>query len=196
MYFLILMIVAGCGSGTANNASSQPIESRAIEQMSSREAALLGLEYKDSDGSRLPAWVGPELYSMEDAQHLASTTGKKVLIDVYTVWCGYCRKMAAETYSSQKVKSAVNEYYYTVRLDAESEREITFNGMVFTESELAASFGVSSFPTTVFLDSSGEPIGLQPGYMDAEIFSVLLSYVGSDAFMSQRFDDYMRSAGN
>lgn len=198
-YYLILPTLAflliACGNESAN--SNQPIESRSVENMSPREAQLLGLDYQITEqGTQPVVWAGPKVYSMDEAQRLANETGKKVLVDVYTVWCGYCRKMAAETYPSQAVKDAVEEHFYVVRLNAESEKPILFNGDEFTEAELAAAFGVSSFPTTIFVSTQGEPLGIQPGFMDASMFSSIIGFVGSDAFRNESYEAYLRRTGN
>jgi thioredoxin-related protein len=192
---IVAILLVACGNENANRSSS-PIESRAIEKMSAREAQLLGLDLKDSADENSQVWAGPTVYSLPDAQKLAKDNNKKVLVDVYTVWCGYCRKMAAETYPSAKVKNAVDDYFYTVRLNAESDRKIIFNGETFTEAELASAFGVSSFPTTLFIDTDGEPLGLQPGFMDANIFSQLLAFIGSNAFKTQTFEDFAKLSAN
>jgi thioredoxin-related protein len=104
--------------------------------------------------------------------------------------------MAAETYPSQLVKNVVDDHFYVVRLNAESDKKIIFNGEEFTEAELAGAFGVSSFPTTIFINTNGEPLGLQPGFMDASMFSSLIGFVGSDAFRSESYEDYLRRTGN
>jgi thioredoxin-related protein len=192
---ILAILMVACGNENANRSAS-PIESRSIEKMSAREAQLLGLDIKDSNDENSQVWAGPTVYTLPDAQKLAKDNSKKVLIDVYTVWCGYCRKMAAETYPTEKVKNAVDDYFYTVRLNAESDREIIFNGASFTEAELASAFGVSSFPTTVFVDTNGDPLGLQPGYMDADIFSQLLAFIGSNAFQTQSFEDFAKLSSN
>ena len=198
-YYLLLpalaFLMVACGNDAANR--TQPIESKAVESMSPREAQLLGLDYQVTEqGTQPVVWAGPRTYSMPEAQRLASETGKKVLIDVYTVWCGFCRKMAAETYPSQLVKNVVDDHFYVVRLNAESDKKIIFNGEEFTEAELAGAFGVSSFPTTIFINTNGEPLGLQPGFMDASMFSSLIGFVGSDAFRSESYEDYLRRTGN
>lgn len=173
--------------------SAQNIESRPIEAMSAREAQLLGLDLKQNEQDGWPAWTGPKVYSMEDAQRLAAENGKKVMVDIYAVWCGYCRKMAAETYPNQTVKEKIEEYFYVVRLNAESQNKIRFNDTDFTEEELAAAFGVSSFPSTVFIDTNGDPLGIQPGFMDSSIFSSLVAFVGSDAYKTQSYEQFVNS---
>jgi thioredoxin-related protein len=187
-FILMAFMLVACANEQANNT---PIQSRSIEQMSAREAQLLGLD-KASEESQF-IWAGPKIHSMEEAQILAASDGKKILVDVYTVWCGYCRKMAAETYPNAAVKQKVDEYFHLVRLDAEGSKDITFNGEVMKESELAAILGVASFPTTIFIQPDGEPLGMQPGFMEASMFGNLLGFVGSDAFRTRSFEDYVRN---
>lgn len=185
---LLAFVFVACGSDTADRGDSQNIQSRSIEQMSSREAQLLGLD-KIAQGNE-DVWAGPKLYNMDEAQALAVREGKMVLLDVYTVWCGYCRKMAAETYPNAKVKKNVEDYFYVVRLNAESDETIIFNGESITERELAQALGVTSFPTTIFVGNDGEPIGIQPGFMEAGMFANLVGFVGSEAYKTESFDDY------
>ena len=128
--------------------------------------------------------------NLQQAQELAKKESKKVILDVYTDWCGYCRRMISEVYPSDEVQSVVGDYYYVVRVNAESSKEIWFNGKKYTEQSLARSFGVSSFPTTVFVGSDGVAIGVQPGFMEAPIFSKLLEFVGSDAYKTMSFDEF------
>ena len=106
---------------------------------------------------------------------------------------GTAEKMAAETYPNQAVRSEVDAHFYTVRLDAESDERIVFNGESVAMKDLATELGVSSFPTTVFISAEGQPIGLQPGFMDATMFSSLLGFVGSDAYRNQTFEAYVQN---
>lgn len=194
--FLMVFALIACGSESSDRTSGQQIQSRSIEQMSAREAQLLGLD-KPLDGSDTGTfWAGPKIYTIDEAQALAAESGKKILVDVYTVWCGYCRKMAAETYTDKRVQEMVDKYFYTVRVDAESDRRVVFNGRSIQEFEFALTLNAVSFPTTAFIDSDGEPIGLQPGYMDAGMFQHLLGFVGSDAYKTESFDVYVERNRN
>lgn len=133
-------------------------------------------------------------YSMEEAQAKAVEENKKIMIFVYTDWCGFCRRMDREIHSSNEVIDIYNDYYYPVRLNAESDKITTFNGEEFTESQLALAFGVTSYPTTVFIDEAGEPFGSQPGFIEKDTFKEILSFVGTDAYKSQSFQDFQNNS--
>lgn len=134
---------------------------------------------------------GVEWVPLHTALDKAGTDGKKILIDVYTEWCAYCRRMNTETYADATVQETLNNYFYPVRLNAESDNFIEFAGEAVTEQELALAFGVRGYPTTVILDSDGMAVGKQPGFMDATDFNNLLSYVGSNAYKDTPFDEFL-----
>ncbi len=129
--------------------------------------------------------------SLEDALDKAENTDKKILIDVYTDWCGYCKQMERETYTQDGVQSAIDEYFYAVKINAESSDKVLYNGRQISMQEFAMNLGVTGFPTTVFLTDDGEPLGFQPGFQDSETFERLLVFVGTDAFEQNiSFDEF------
>lgn len=149
----------------------------------------------DSDASESQAtepeqdfWV-----SLEEAQHQALDKGRYILLDVYTEWCGFCRRMIRETYADKRVQEALDQYFYPVRIDAESSRTVAFQGESYTMQDLALAFGVQSFPTTIFLNPRGEPVALQPGFIEAERFHKMLSFVGSESYRNQTFQQYSQN---
>ena len=131
--------------------------------------------------------------TIEEAQELASKNSKYILLDIYTEWCGFCRRMNAETYANNKVQQSIDDYFYAVRVDAESSDIVTFLGEKYSKRDMAMLFGVRSFPTTVFLTPQGEPIAAQPGFIDAARFHTMLAYVGSESFKTQTFQQYAES---
>lgn len=131
-------------------------------------------------------------YSMEEAQEKASAENKKIIISVYTDWCNICRRMDREVFSKDEIHKTFSDYYYPVRLNAESDKEVTFNGETYSESELALAFGVTSYPTAVFVDEAGEAFGSQPGFIDKDMFQDILVFVGSNAYKNQSFQEFQK----
>ena len=134
--------------------------------------------------------VGFDWISLEKAQIEAIKTGKKILIFGYAEWCGYCLKTRKETFPDSTVLASIAKFYIPVQLDAESEREVTFNGKKMPENELARYLKLNSFPIHYFLSSDGEIIGAQPGFIEPFVYSSLLEYVGSDAYINQSFEEF------
>ncbi|MGM0589356.1 MAG: thioredoxin family protein [Bacteroidota bacterium] len=129
-------------------------------------------------------------YSMREAQLKASTTGKKILVHIYAEWCVWCEKMDNNTYTNDQVKKHLLKYYYPVRVDGESQQTIVYNGQKMTMEEFAKTLGVTAYPTILFIDSEGKLIAQQGGFIKPDIFTKLLSFVGSDAYQKQEFDQF------
>ncbi len=128
--------------------------------------------------------------TLEDAQSQALDEGKYILMDVYTEWCGFCRRMNKETYADKRVQEALDRYFYPVRINAESSAKVAFLGETYAMSDLALAFGVTSYPTTIFISPNGEPVASQPGFIDASRFHKILSFVGSESYKNQTFQQY------
>lgn len=88
-----------------------------------------------SDGDHIKPITG----SYNDALRKAEKDGKPLMIDFYTDWCGWCKKMDAlmEQAPDEMAKFA----YY--RVDAEKDRA------------LAQKFKVTGYPTVVFVKPDG-----------------------------------------
>jgi thioredoxin-related protein len=123
----------------------------------------------------------------------ADNSHRPVLVDVYTGWCGWCKRMDRDVYQRTDVRDYLTRKFVTVKLDAETDDAARYEGKAFTYRTLASRFRVSGYPTTIFLASSGEHLANVPGYIPADRFLLLLHYVG-DGWMDKgvSFDDYVK----
>ncbi|MDW7692746.1 thioredoxin fold domain-containing protein [Flammeovirgaceae bacterium SG7u.111] len=108
--------------------------------------------------------------SMEEALVKMEKEPRKLMVDVYTDWCGYCKLMDKNTFSDAEVASYVNKNYYAVKLNAESEKSFFFRGESITESQMAGALGVRGYPTIVFIEKDLETTNPSPGYKKAKPF--------------------------
>ena len=123
----------------------------------------------------------------------AKKNNKKVIIDVYTDWCGWCKRMDKDTYDNKDVATYLEKNYVVIKLNAESSKKLKFQDKDYTEQELSGAFGVTGFPTTIFLSSNGDPITLVPGYSDAKRFGHIISFIAEEHYLTTKFDDYVAS---
>lgn len=73
--------------------------------------------------------------SLEEADSLYAINPKPLFIDVYTDWCGWCKRMDATTFKNQQIANYLNTYFYAVKLDAETDEDITFQGRNYQNTQ-------------------------------------------------------------
>jgi len=131
--------------------------------------------------------------SFNDGLANAKKINKKALVDVYTDWCAWCKKMDKETYADAGVVEYLNRYFVVIKLDAESSSKLTYKGETYTEQELAGAFGITGYPSIIFLKGNGDPITTYPGYADAAKFQKVISFIAEDHYLTKKFEDYVRT---
>ena len=108
---------------------------------------------------------------------------KMILVDVYTDWCGWCKKMDKDTFTDPKVIAHFQENFYAVKLNAEdTKRKFPFMGRTFTEAEMAASMRVNSYPNFVVIEPGLQNIAQLPGYREPAEFLAGLAELIQKAF--------------
>lgn len=131
--------------------------------------------------------------NFKDGLKLAKFKNKKVLINVYTDWCKWCKKMESEVFPNAEVLKYINEKFIPIKFNGEAPNIINYFGETFSHSEFIAAFGINGFPATIFLTSEGEPITVLPGYHKADEYLKILKFIGDDIFRKMNFDEYLRS---
>ncbi|SHG17879.1 thioredoxin family protein [Flagellimonas flava] len=140
------------------------------------------------------SWEEAVERSQKDAQP------KKLFIDVYTDWCGWCKKMDKDTFQNPEVAAYMKDNFYMVKLDAEGKDPIEFQGKTFKfipsgrrgYHEFAAALlqGKMSYPTVVFLDEKLNMLSPVPGYQKAKPFMQIARYFGDNIYKEKDWQAY------
>lgn len=77
--------------------------------------------------------------TFEQLEDSLAVTPKYVFLDFYTDWCTYCRKMDKVVFTKPEVIDLLNEHYYAVRFNAETDSAVTFSGREFINDQLRTS---------------------------------------------------------
>jgi len=139
----------------------------------------------------------------EEVFDKSRTEKKKIFIDVYTHWCGWCKKMDKTTFAQESIVQYINENYFPVKFDAQYTEVVRFKGEDYQfikqgnsgYHELAAKLlhGQMSFPSIVFLDEDFNIIQSIPGYQDVSNFEMIATYFAGN---HHRYIPWSRYAEN
>lgn len=136
--------------------------------------------------------------TLEEAYAKTQESPRKIFIDVYTDWCGWCKVMDKNTFSHPEVAAYLNTHFYPVKLDAEGKKPITIGAQTFIfdpqqgthQIAVALLQGKLSYPTVVYLDEKFQMIQPLPGYMDAQAFHPIVTFIGENHYKKEPFDQY------
>ncbi|MCX2679232.1 DUF255 domain-containing protein [Galbibacter sp. EGI 63066] len=130
----------------------------------------------------------------------AEENPKKIFVDIYTDWCGWCKKMDKNTFNDPEVATYMNKTFYMVKMNAEGKEDIVYKDRTYKYisqgkkgyHELAAALlqGRMSFPTVVFINEQQQLISPVPGYMKPEGFLKIAKYFGDDIYKTTSWTDY------
>jgi thioredoxin-related protein len=144
-------------------------------------------------------------YTIEEVQELVKTAPRKIYIDMYTDWCGWCKVMDQKTFTDEKIANQLNTSFYAVKFDAEGKENVNFKNQTFKfiaqgtrgYHELAAALmqGKLSYPTSVFLDENLNLISPLPGYYPPEKLNPILEFIGDDHYKTTNYEQFLSKKG-
>ncbi|OUS03520.1 thioredoxin family protein [Flavobacteriales bacterium 33_180_T64] len=126
--------------------------------------------------------------TLEEAIEAQKKTPKKIMMDVYTNWCGPCKMLDKNTFHNKDVVDYVNKNYYAVKFNAEGNTIVNYQGKEYKNPnyketlknrrngvhELSRILGVRAYPTIVYFDEKGEKIQPISGYMKPQQIELYL----------------------
>ncbi len=140
--------------------------------------------------------------TFEQAVELNKTKPKKIAIDVFTEWCGWCKRMDQTTFVDAEVTKYLVDNFYCVKLDAEQKADINWNGQTFKHvlpegqkrgiNTFAYSLldGKLGYPTIVYLNEKFERIMISPGYKEVPDMMKELRFAADEIWKTKTWEDY------
>jgi len=139
--------------------------------------------------------------SFEQAYELNKTRPKMIFVDVYTDWCGWCKRMDATTFTAPEVVAYMNQHFYAVKLNAERQDTVVIDGVIFVNSnpgsgrgshQLAIELlrGKMSYPSYAFLNEKSQLLTVVPGYQPTKEFEPILHYFGEGAYITEKWENF------
>lgn len=160
---------------------------------------LLSVVFSSSVFSQEVKW-----YTFTEATQLNEKAPRKILIDVYTDWCGWCKVMDKQTFSNPTIAKILNEKFYAVKFDAERTDTVIFQNHAFINPgegrrpthQLAAAIlnGKMSYPSIVFMSEKNQLITAVPGFQKPEQMEPLLMFIHGSLY--EKGVDYQEYSKN
>lgn len=146
--------------------------------------------------------------SINELEALQAKEKRKVIIDVYTSWCGPCKMMMKNTFTDKGVIKYINKNYYAVKFNAEGNEVVNFKGTEYKNPNydaaktagrngthdfagIAAVDGRLAYPTLVFLDEELNLIGPLQGYRNPDQLFPFLEFFVLEIYKKNKFDIWL-----
>ncbi len=141
-----------------------------------------------------------EWMSWEDMMQKQKVEKRKVIIDLYTDWCIWCKRMDKTTFRNPVIVDYIKNKYYAVKFNAEQREDVNFDGHIFKfvkqgrrgYHEFAAALTQNnlSFPTYVFLTEDIRILQVFAGYQQAREFEYILNFFGDDIYKTTKWGQF------
>ncbi len=160
-------------------------------------AQLLHPNFENAEPPSLVKWM-----TFKEAFEANKKMPKPFLIDVYTDWCGWCKRMMATTYSNPAIAAYVNQNFYPVKFNAETKDSIYFKDTLYVNkssgSRAVHQLGYKllgnqlSYPTTIFMFNDMKNTANVPGYLDDKTIEPILIFFVENVYMNCPFADFSK----
>ena len=125
--------------------------------------------------------TGIQWHPYNEGMALGKSKNKKVLINFYADWCGYCKLMDQKTFADPTVISYLNEHFISIKVNADKERMV------------AAIYRVNPLPDTWFISEKGKPIGNKLGFVSAKDLLPILKFISTDSYLKMSYKEFLKS---
>jgi thioredoxin-related protein len=133
--------------------------------------------------------------SFDEALIAQAASPKKIIVDVFTTWCGPCKLLDKNTFQNKKVANYINEHYYAVKFNGEGTEEVNYLENIYTnpnydakrrgrnsQHEFAQAMKIRGYPSIVFFDENGNYIQPVVGYKTPRQLEIYLKMIANDDY--------------
>ncbi len=133
--------------------------------------------------------------TIEEAVAAQETAPRKIMMDMYTTWCGPCKMLDKNTFQNKDVADYVNKNYYAVKFNAEGGETITYKDKSYgnpgfdaskkgrnSQHQFAQFLRVQAYPTIIFLDEKADLITPVKGYHSPNQIEIYLKLFATDKY--------------
>ncbi len=127
-------------------------------------------------------------------------TPRKIFVDIYTDWCGWCKHMAKTTFSNPQIAEYINKNFYPVRFNGETTDTMVYLGDTLVNKNIGRRGAHQltmlltnkrpSYPTISYLDERGRLISPVPGYKSVNEIEPFLVYFTENVFRTADFGKF------
>ncbi|MEP7169208.1 MAG: DUF255 domain-containing protein [Bacteroidota bacterium] len=141
-------------------------------------------------------------HTFNEALSLNKIKPKKLIVFINAAWCNGCRVMYKTTFADSSLAKYIDEKFYLVSFNAESNDSIVFNGATYQNDhangfpfhQLAVSLTGNSLtlPTTVFIDENFKTLDVLPHYFSGDVMPPVVHFYGEDVFKTTKWEEYSK----
>jgi thiol:disulfide interchange protein len=155
---IVIASMAICGLTGAQSSPKRRTPALTNDDLGSAPREVATAESEAQPPSRVPEGVRGAIAWHRDlrrAIEVARAEGKLIVADVYTDWCGWCKKMDKTLYTDPGIVAMSRQQIF-VKVNAEDGGQ----GQNFAEQ-----MRVKGYPTTIILDGTGRVLNVAEGYI-------------------------------
>ncbi len=120
---------------------------------------LISMSMKEAGGI---SWM-----DFNSGYEMAKKKKKLMLVDVYTDWCGWCKRMDRDAYEKSEIIEFVGKSFVAIKFNPEAPGSYKYEGKNYNGQELAGVIGnyqINGYPATVFMNPKTKKSELMIGY--------------------------------
>lgn len=161
-----------------------------------------GNTFYDTNYVKIPV----KAYSIAEVEKLQKKNPKKVLVTLNASFCNSCRVMDKTTFSDTSIANYINEKFYLINFNTESNDTILFKNEKHFRSKIPSfplhSLSVQltgnrfSLPALCLLDEELTTIDVLNYYQSPEHLKPILTYIGENNYKTTSFPEYMKTYNN